>query len=194
MNARSRLAIACLLVSFDLYFLAREAGQSWEDVMDGLEEDAEDDSPLDPGALARWERVKLALTPVLPDADEFVSEASRELTDDATGIQVSIYGRELTLTAPCWYEGPGAQRLVGILRVAAAAIEEASGLTAYDPQADAPFLGEGEHSATSMFELGRNSVRRTVQQDSATGTDVEVAQPSDSTTGLWRRLFGRDSD
>lgn len=139
-------------MSFDLYFLTREAGQSWEDAMEALEENAEIESPLDDATLAMWERVKAGLTDVLPSAEEFVSARSRELTHDATGIQVSIFSSELALTAPYWYTGPGAQRVVAILRAAAVSIEEATGLTAYDPQADAPFLGDGEHSAVLIFE------------------------------------------
>lgn len=172
-----RLPIACLLVSFDLYFLAREPGQSWEDAMEGLEEGAEGDRPLDDETLAVWERVKAGLTRVLPHAEEFVSARSRELTDDGTGIQVSIFNGELGLRVPYWYTGPDAQRVVGILRAAAAAVEEATGLTAYDPQADAPFLGEGEYSAASMFEHAHSSLRTAVQRDSETGTG-DAADPA----------------
>jgi hypothetical protein len=40
-----------------------------------------------------------ALAAVLPDAEEFAVEVNRELNDDATGTQVSIFGGDLTLTA-----------------------------------------------------------------------------------------------
>jgi hypothetical protein len=45
-----------------------------------------------------WDLV-LPLAAVLPDAEEFAVEVNRELNDDATGIQVSIFGGDLTLTA-----------------------------------------------------------------------------------------------
>lgn len=144
-------------MSFDLYFLAREAEQSWEDAMEALEENAETETPLDEETLATWEWVKAGLTSVLPNAEEFVSATNRELTHGATGIQVSIFDGELCLSVPYWYTGPDAQRMVGILRAAAAAVEQATGLTAYDPQADAPFLGDGEHSAASVFEQADSS-------------------------------------
>ncbi len=161
--------------------------------MENLEENAESDSPLDGDTLALWERVKVALIRVLPDAEEFVSETNRELTDGATGIQVSIFSGELSLTVPYWYAGPEAQRMVGILRSVASAIEKASGLTAYDPQADAPFLEGGEHSAASTFDHARSSLEAPVRRDSRPGTGDGVDQVSDRARGLLGRLFGRDS-
>ena len=71
----------------------------------------------------------------------FQADAHRELSDDATGVQVSLFHGELSLTVPYWYNGPDAQRLVALMRRVVLAIEEATGLTAYDPQADAPSSG-----------------------------------------------------
>jgi hypothetical protein len=146
--------------------------------MEGLEENAESESPLDDETLAMWERVKAGLTDVLPGAEEFVSATHRELTHDATGIQVSIFSGELALSVPYWYTGPDANRVVGVLRAVAAAVEQATGLTAYDPQADAPFLGEGEHSAALIFDHAHGSLRTAVQRASETGTGDGADQSS----------------
>jgi hypothetical protein len=51
-----------------------------------------------------------------------------------------------------WHAGADAERLVRILREVAATIEQVTGLTAYDPQAAAPLLGEGEYSAARTFD------------------------------------------
>jgi len=188
-TSASGSAIAFRLVSFDLYFLAREPGQSWEDAMAELED--VDELPLDDASLGRWERVRASLTSVLPDAKEFAGDTNRELSDDATGIQVSMFARELSLTVPYWYSGPDAERLVGLLREVVAAIEGATGLTAYDPQADAPFLGEGEHSAASTLDRTRRSVTEAIQHNAETGS-ADSPQESDRPPGLWARLFGRE--
>jgi hypothetical protein len=179
-------------VSCDLYFLARQPGQSWEDAMSQIEGDLDSVPPLDGAALAIWDPVRAALAPVLPDAEEFVGAINRELTDDTTGIQVSMIAGELSLTVPYWSTGPAAERVVGILREIAAKVEDATGLTAYDPQAEAPFLGDGEYSTASTLDGLRRSVTEAIQRDavpeSAAGSRVQTTGPR----RLWERLFGRD--
>src|SRR5947208_16690370 len=106
--------------------------------MSQLEGDDSENVALDDEAVAMWDRVKAAVGSVLPDAGEFAGPTSRELNDDTTGIQISLYPGELSLAIPYWYTGANAERIVGILNEVAAAIEQVTGLTAYDPQADAP--------------------------------------------------------
>jgi hypothetical protein len=178
-------------MSFDLYFLSREPGQSWDDAMEALEEDAEYERPLDDDALATWERVKAALSSLLPKAEEFVGESNRELTDEATGIQMSMFSGELSLTVPYWHTGPDAERIVGMLRDVAAAVEEATGLTAYDPQAEAPFLGEGEHSAAGTFDRTRASLVEAIRGD-PDDSPAPSTQDADRRGTFWSRFFGRE--
>jgi hypothetical protein len=85
--------------SFGIYLVDRQRGQSWPDAVpkSGADEVDLDVQPLDAAALAMWDLV-LPLAAVLPDAEEFAVEVNRELNDDATGIQVSIFGGDLTLT------------------------------------------------------------------------------------------------
>jgi hypothetical protein len=158
-------------VSFDIYFVDRQPGQSWADAVPNSDADEVDldPQPLKAAALATWDRVKTALAPVLPNAEEFAVEVNRELNDDATGIQVSIFGGDLTLMVPYWYSGPDAERLVGILHEVAAKVEQVTGLTAYDPQADAPFLGEGENSAAATFSRVRRALAEHLVQVANSG-------------------------
>jgi len=140
-------------VSFDLYFFDLEPGQSWDDALKAMGAEAlrDDDGPLTDAQLQVWERIRGAVGAVLPDATEHVTEQSRELTDEASAIQLSLFGDELSLTVPYWYQGEEAERLVGQLREVARRVEEATGRVAYDPQADAAFLGTGDNSAASAM-------------------------------------------
>ncbi|SDK33817.1 hypothetical protein SAMN05428985_103653 [Nocardioides sp. YR527] len=145
-------------MSFDLYFFDLEPGQSWDDALKSMEAEAlrDDDAPMTDAQLQIWERIKGAVAPVLPDATEHVTEQSRELTDDASAIQVSVFGDELSITVPYWYQGEEAERLVALLREVARRVEEATGRVAYDPQADAAFLGTGDKSAAvAMSKIRR---------------------------------------
>ena len=58
-------------------------------------------------------------------------------------MQLTMHPGEISLTTPYWFEGNEAERVVEKLRQVSAAVEGATGLVAYDPQADAPFLSEG---------------------------------------------------
>jgi hypothetical protein len=132
------------------------------------------------------------LAPVIPDAKEFAGETSRELDDDATGIQLSMFAGELSLTVPYWYTGSDAERVVGVLGQIAAKVEEVTGLTAYDPQADAPFLGEGQSSAPSTFDHVHRSLRDTIQSGASSESAGASAPKQGRASRLWAGLFGRE--
>jgi hypothetical protein len=188
--SRGRASVRAM--SFDLYFLSREPGQSWDDVMEALEENAQSERPFDDAALATWERVKTALSSLLPNAEESVGERHRELTDEVTAIQVSMFSGELSLTVPYWHTGAEAERVVGMLRDVAVAVEEATGLTAYDPQADAPFLGEGEHSAAGTFDRTHASLAERVRGDLPADSASYSTRGAGRRGSFWSRFFERD--
>ena len=52
-------------MSYDIYFLRREPGQSWDDAMAALEEQAEDGEA--PSRPARWHQVVAGVREVLGD-------------------------------------------------------------------------------------------------------------------------------
>ena len=171
-------------MSFDLYFLSRQANQTWGEALEALEEHASAQETLSESDLELWGRLKVSLRDVLPELDEFEGERNRELSDDGSGIQISLFPQELSLTVPYWYSGPEADRLVGVLRRAASIIERESGLTAYDPQAGAPFLAGGDDAAAATFnEVHASFAGRGV----ITGTGE---LPPDKPASRWRRLLG----
>lgn len=155
-------------MSFDIYFLPR--GVPWDESMEALEAAAEEDRILSEGELTSWGRVESRLRAILPNAELFVGEQSRELSDDETGIQLSQYGAEISLTVPYWYDGESADRIVERLVSICGAVEEETGLVGYDPQADEPFLSGGSFSATASFDNVR---------DAFEGEGVSLGRPAE---------------
>jgi hypothetical protein len=170
-------------VSFDLSFVALGPGETFEDAMDRLEALAADDSELAAADVALWQSVLERVRPLLPDAEEFADKSHRELSDDATGIQLSIAPGELSLSIPYWYSGPEAEAMVERLRSVAVAVEAATGLTAYDPQADAPFVQWGERTAAAAFDQVNATLRG---GEAAAVRSADVDQPK-RRRGLFRR-------
>src|SRR5690606_15454105 len=107
-----RLAATVASVSFDIYFVPR--GVPFDEAMDQLADAAGSGDPLSTEQVARWRRIETSVRAVLPGADVFASDSSRELTDGETGVQLCQYGAEISLSAPYWEEGEEAARIVGL--------------------------------------------------------------------------------
>ncbi len=159
--------------------------QSWDDALAALEVNAGAEAPLALEDLDLWQRLVPRLREVLPAAEVFDGERNRELTDEASGIHVSLFPGELSLSVPYWYSGPDAERLVGVLRRVASVIENESGRTAYDPQSEAPFLETGIDTAAANFDMVHDSfAARGITAGQGT---VPVEKPK----SRWRRFLGR---
>jgi hypothetical protein len=170
-------------MSFDLYFLPRGSEESWEDAMARLEVAAESGPEgLSATALAQWERIRAAVDPVLPEATEYSGDDHRQLDDDATGIQLSLFESEVSLTVPYWYDGEAADRIVATLRAVVERVEEATGLVAYDPQAEASFLDEGVRAAPVVMAHAREALAEAVRR---------AEPPPQQSTSWWGRLTRR---
>jgi hypothetical protein len=151
------VGLGSVFVSFDLYFLSLRPGETWTDATTRLEESAAEQASLDEADLARWDSVRARLAALLPDAKTFQGGAHRELSDHVTGIQVSPFHGGLGLGVPYWYSGSEAHAMIALLREVVLAIEEETGLTAYDPQAAGePFIGGGDAAAAQTFDRARD--------------------------------------
>jgi hypothetical protein len=182
---RPAVPLGSARVSFDLYFLSPRPGETWDGAMARLEAAATEKAAFDDADLARWDSVQARVAVLLPDAETFQGRAHRELSDDATGIQVSLSPGELSLTVPYWYSGPDAQRLTALLRSVVLAIEEETGLTAYDPQAAAPFIGSGDAAAAETF----NRVHDVLASQAGSANAAESTPPP----GSRQKRFSRKS-
>ena len=167
---------------FDLFFLTRAPGQSWEDAHEALGE-AGEPAGLSPERRALWDRIVTELVPVLPEAEGVVDDRSAELDDDATGLQLFIYDTELALSVPYWHAGEEADRVVALLTDVVQVVERVTGLTAYDPQAEMPFLQGGSEQASGSMSRIADSLRD--------GSLLGAVPQQPQRRSLWQRLTGR---
>jgi hypothetical protein len=121
------------IMSYDIYFLKHEPDQSWEDAMEALEEQS-----AAPAVLTRppgWDQVVAGVRYILGDVSVVENPPGWEIDHERTGIQVSCYSREWSITVPYWSDGAAAA-VTGHLRAIAGIVQTATGLEAYDPQVD----------------------------------------------------------
>jgi hypothetical protein len=135
-------------MSYDIYFLRRAPGQSWEDAMAAMEEDAMEDRQDQAGngeALSRpaqWDEIVAGVRELLGDVDVTEGPPNWEIDDPRTAIQVSCFTGEWSMTVPYWWDGEHAEAIAGYLRAIAGIVHDATGLEAYDPQVDAAVTSE----------------------------------------------------
>jgi hypothetical protein len=121
-------------VSYDIYFVRRDPGQSFEDALDATEESFEGDpGPLSAVELEQWDDVLPVAREVLGDVDEFSDETTRELSDPKTGIQLSLFNGEMAIHVPY-----AADDVMDRVHDLARAVERVTGLEGYDPQLQEP--------------------------------------------------------
>jgi hypothetical protein len=121
-------------VSYDIYFLKREPGQSWEDALEALEEQA-----AGPEVLTRpsgWDQVVSGVRYILGDVSVLENPPVWAMDHEPTGLQVSCFSREWSITVPHWSDGDAAMTIAGHLRAIAGIVQTATGLEAYDPQVE----------------------------------------------------------
>ena len=89
-------------MTYDIYFVRRDPGQSFASALDATEDAYDGDpGPLGSAQLEQWERIITRARQVLDGVEEFATDAkSRELSDTATGIQLSMIADEVSLTVP----------------------------------------------------------------------------------------------
>ncbi|GAA2317483.1 hypothetical protein OKJ48_25605 [Streptomyces kunmingensis] len=141
-------------MSYDIYFLTRDEGQSWDDVLEAAEAAAatEDSGRIPAELLEAWQRIVPQARALLGDVDitEYEQE-SRDLSHSDTGIDLSVFGDEVSITVPYWHAGDSAATTLGKLFALSALVEKETGLTAYDPQVEMPLAESSPQQATSIM-------------------------------------------
>jgi hypothetical protein len=128
-----------LPVSYDIYFVRRDPGQSFEDALDATEESFEGDpGPLSAHELEQWDEVLPVAREVLGDVDEFSDETTRELSDPTTGIQLSLFNGEMAIHVPFTDDAEQDVDVMDRVYDLARAVERVTGLEGYDPQLQEP--------------------------------------------------------
>lgn len=118
-------------MSYDLYFLAREPGQSWDEALAAAEESDAETLPGD--LLAAWERIVPEAQEILGTLDEQVDDDLLQLTAPDSGLQLTIVPGEVTITVPD--DEPGAELMAEVYDLAEL-VERETGREGYDPQLD----------------------------------------------------------
>ncbi|MGV9322163.1 hypothetical protein [Streptomyces sp. NPDC003660] len=145
-------------MSYDIYFVTRRDGQTWDEAMEALEEAAEDSEGIPAHLLEAWDRVVPQARPLLGELDltDYEHE-SRELSQSDTGITLSLYGNELSITVPYWHTGDDAAAVLDKVSALASIVEKETGLTAYDPQLNRALTeGQPEEAAELMSRIAED--------------------------------------
>jgi hypothetical protein len=137
-------------MSYDLVFVPRTDDESWDDALEAAERD---ETTTPPNASA-WARILAAGQQILGEVSAFEGDENYELTHEATGIQVSYFGREASVTVPYWYRGEAARAVVDKIYRLGAVVQTETGLPGYDPQLELslPDAAAQKGRAVSCFE------------------------------------------
>jgi hypothetical protein len=136
-------------VSYDIYFVRRDPGQSFADALDATEESyGGDPSPLGSAQLEQWERIIARARRLLDGVEEFATDdKSRELSDATTGIQLSMIADEVSITVPSERPDQDPDALMAKVYALARVVESETGLEGYDPQMQEPITDPAQRSA-----------------------------------------------
>ncbi|MFI6022109.1 hypothetical protein ACIBCP_31295 [Streptomyces sp. NPDC051287] len=109
-----------------------------------MEDAAEHSEPIPARLLEAWERIVPQARLLLGEVDitEYEHE-SRDLGHSGTGIDLFVFGDEVSITVPYWHAGEDAAVVLGKVFALGAIVGREMGLTAYDPQTECP-LAEGQ--------------------------------------------------
>ena len=154
-------------MSYDIFFVRRDPGQTFQDALDDLEGSYEggDPGPLSEADLELWDAVLPRALDVLgPSAEvESVGSETRELCDPVSGIGLTFFQGEFEIHVPELGSGGSAGsagsamasadgldevEIMSRVYALAHAVEEATGLEGYDPQLGEP-VSDTSHSSST---------------------------------------------
>ncbi len=139
-------------MSYDIFFVRRDPGQTFEDALDSLEDSYEggDPGPLTEEDLELWDAVLPRAHEILGPGAELTQDddETRELTDPATGIGLTLFQGEFEIHVPENRAGSDDLALMSTVYELARAVEEVTGLEGYDPQLGEPVSDVSDTSPT----------------------------------------------
>ena len=137
-------------MSYDIYFVRRDPGQTFADALDATEASYDGDpGPLGSAELEQWERITTRAGQILDGIEEFATANSRELADSGTGIQLSMIADEVSITVPTERPEQDAVSLMAKVYALARVVEDETGLEGYDPQLQEPITDPRRRLAAS---------------------------------------------
>jgi len=134
-------------MSYDIPFVPRRPGQTWESALDEAEGRDVLGDAVRPERLAQWERIVAALRHRLGEVDESVDRDVCEAAHQS-GLIVSLYPDEASVTFPYW-EREDPQAFHDVVVDVVGVLEGETGLHAWDAQTGEPFDGR-VHDRTGL--------------------------------------------
>jgi hypothetical protein len=176
-------------VSYDIYFVRRDPGQTFADALDATEEsyDGGDPGPLGSAELEQWDRIIARAGQILDGIEEFATVNSRELADSATGIQLSMIADEVSITVPSERPQQDAVSLMAKVYALARVVEDETGLEGYDPQLQEPITDPRQRLAASTPASSLPPAPASATAAASQATPASPAKPA--TRRRWWRFW-----
>lgn len=166
-------------VSYDLRFVPRNPGQDWEEALAAAEDSFGQDRTVGSELADTWERLVDRSRPLLEGPIElYLTREFRELSDEGTGITLTLFAYEAGLTAPYGHGEP--KRLIATLFALARVIQEETGWRGFDPQLGVGLdevragVAESQYATGSTGSADDRSSMRFVQQWTSFGEGGEL--------------------
>ena len=145
-------------VSYDIYFVEPRPNLSWDELSEEREAAAEASLDVPAALIEVWERVTPQVGAVLGEVELARSAGALELSHNGTGLDLAIFGDEISLSVPYWHAGERAAQVFQIVSAIVAIVERETGLMAFDPQTGSPFTATPE-SAVSIMSTNAHDLR-----------------------------------
>jgi hypothetical protein len=128
-------------MSYDIFFVRRDPGQTFEDALDDLEGSFEGGDPgeLTDVDLEHWDAILPLAREILGEVEvDDEDEETRELTAVATGVELTMIQGEVAIRVPDERSPGDDLELMQAVYDLAHAVEDVTGLEGYDPQLGEP--------------------------------------------------------
>lgn len=167
-------------MSYDIVFFQKSADQTWEEALEANEVRAMKkepwNSPAPEAVHSEWNRIADLLLECNPGMTKFISNHSLEMTDESTGLQVSLYESEADISIPYQHEGDTAQEIMALARELALILEKETGLIGYNGQIGRRFLDTPRTSQEAEALLSSMS-RKIHEEDLLQPSKKEARRP-----------------
>jgi hypothetical protein len=139
-------------MSYDIYFVRRDPGQTFEDALDELEGSFEGGDPgeLTDVDLEHWDELLPRAREILGHDIEVEDEddSSHALTDPDTGVELTLIRGEIEIHVPDDRRVEDDLELMSAVYDLARAVEDVTGMEGYDPQLGEPVSDRDESAPT----------------------------------------------
>lgn len=128
-------------MSYDIFFVRRDPGQTFEDALDELEGSYENGDPgeLTDNDLERWDALLPLAREILGDVVvDDADEETRELTAVRSGVELTMIQGEIAIRVPDDRAPADDIELMAAVYELARVVEDVTGLEGYDPQLGEP--------------------------------------------------------